>query len=143
MLQVFLYLNYLLIVFITFVIHEIRIPDSLEYSFYSVNDYLPSETNNIYVTIFVCLLILITFVIVDFTTKKFTSLNKNYFYFLFVNMISWLGVLTFFKIYEIQRAVLILNFLVVPIILFYLNRRRNLNYFAFYDNFNYCHNFSK
>ena len=48
---------------------------------YSVNDYLPSETNNIYVTIFVCLLILITFVIVDFTTKKFTSLNKNYFYF--------------------------------------------------------------
>ena len=76
-------------------------------------------------------LILITFVIVDFTTKKFTSLNKNYFYFLFVNMISWLGVLTFFKIYEIQRAVLILNFLVVPIILFYLNRRRNLNYFAF------------
>ena len=46
-------------------------------------------------------------------------------------MISWLGVLTFFKIYEIQRAVLILNFLVVPIILFYLNRRRNLNYFAF------------
>ena len=65
MLQVFLYLNYLLIFFITFVIHEIRIPDSLEYSFYSVNDYLPSETNNIYVTIFVCLLILIG----DFTTK--------------------------------------------------------------------------
>ena len=97
MLQVFLYLNYLLIVFITFVIHEIRIPDSLEYSFYSVNDYLPSETNNIYVTIFVCLLILITFVIGDYTTKKFTSLNKNYFYFLFLNMISWLGVLTFSK----------------------------------------------
>tara|TARA_B100000886_G_C20424580_1_gene493274 strand:+ start:497 stop:2182 length:1686 start_codon:yes stop_codon:yes gene_type:complete len=131
MLQVFLYLNYLLIVFITFVIHEIRIPDSLEYSFYSVNDYLPSGTNNIYVTIFVCLLISITFVIIEFTSKKYTTLNKNYFYFLFVNMISWLGVLTFFKIYEIQRAVLILNFLVVPIILFYLNKRRNLNYFAF------------